>query len=823
MGNCHTDGDACGATFLFGGGRNSGDHCSQRVPPDSPEKCTVSTSFYPTISIRSANVEKMPRDAVMYDSIIYSSSDYPPTNSYETRNTGVDSNAADCGKLVGGSGACVNVWEYVPTELSFGYMESDTFFAYIYDSGINGGTIGTPCYYLEIENYSKTGGGAGGTPTSSSSSSSTKCTPCTEFSCTPKKMTCTYTYNGRAETTDPDCPYPYVFGIGTDSKKIVVSYDQLSSQVPNGVLDVSFVYAPDGIDQDVWDANNYGGDSVVTSENHWQQSDANFQNFLVYEGSATAVGDAFGLVVKVKIQPEVDLTTDPVTITGTRWDFTELLEPGSGYSAGDTVTLEYVHTHQDNTQSTFSIDLKVSQVGNIPTVGDSGGFDVLAAGDTLNGHTVINTLHTDVDNFAYHIIWLDGNGNNFTKDTQYTSSRNHIVTTHAGYGIKDRAFFGGFFEFTEKSVQFTTHDIDSASPDVYNTIKQPECTVNISNGRISSIDIDDGGENWDKLGDTPELVVTPPTIVTGKPGEIKGNFSGGVLTSIDIIKAGSGYSASNPPQVYVKNTYKKLTYPVNPSSPSTLQEINNLYKADGFNLLDQVISDNPNLSEQDAGVNAAYTAETTAHNSTFNKDQVRNVTYELPQSKYSPDKIREIENITNLYSVTYTDTSNLSSEYLSATRNMFDSFNQGIKDAYGNLKAAEVPESLTYDDALVQTTQRRFVDLPKASRFTKYQIKQYRADPRATCEFQIELSCEVLEEGCEHIECSPPLGTSPFTQTDPETEETEEWSYLPILGVKGPGCQNWTARGTMKVFHNITKAADTFVRSVRAYGNPFVN
>ena len=53
----------------------------------------------------------------------------------------------------------------------------------------------------------------------------------------------TYTYNGPDETDDPDCPYPLVFGIGTTSNKVVISYDALPTTIPNGVVDLDFSYS----------------------------------------------------------------------------------------------------------------------------------------------------------------------------------------------------------------------------------------------------------------------------------------------------------------------------------------------------------------------------------------------------------------------------------------------------------------------------------------------------------------------------------------------------------------------------------------------------
>ena len=96
-------------------------------------------------------------------------------------------------------------------------------------------------------------------------------------------------------------------------------------------------------------------------------------------------------------------------------------------------------------------------------------FDVLLPGDTLT-HMAVRALHTDLENFPYQIIYFNAAGPDFVKDTQYTSSRNHVVTARVGFGIKfssDRAFYGGYFEFFVESVQYTTHNVDLNGAEMY--------------------------------------------------------------------------------------------------------------------------------------------------------------------------------------------------------------------------------------------------------------------------------------------------------------------------------------------------------------------
>ena len=98
------------------------------------------------------------------------------------------------------------------------------------------------------------------------------------------------------------------------------------------------------------------------------------------------------------------------------------MTPGQGYTAGTTFDLSFPYTDANANVVNLTVKLRIKSVGPIQAVGSAAGFDVLRIGDTINGHTITHTFHTDLNNFPYHVVYLDGNGSNFTKDTNYTSS-----------------------------------------------------------------------------------------------------------------------------------------------------------------------------------------------------------------------------------------------------------------------------------------------------------------------------------------------------------------------------------------------------------------
>ena len=477
-GGCHTDGGIFNVPpwGLVGGVDN---HCFARIPSTDPCRVTVEADFYPKpIKIREANISNMPRDAVMYGSVTVEGYGL---SEYESPTGALQQSAANCGKVLiadaGGISDTYVFFDYVPNGLSFGLMLSDTWFSYLYKVGCNAGHVGTACYKYETEETT-TGAGTDpttGLPTEGSTDSGGRCIPCTDFSCTLDRLTIDYEADeiDSKNVVDPDAPFPTLFAIDSDSKKVVFKYDALSSQLPNGVTDFNLVYTPDAIDIDAWDENTFSSDPVITSENYWQPSDEGFGTFFVVEGDSLESGNAQGLRLTVRISAVQDLSVLPtVSFIGTKWEILELVSPGQNYNINDTFTITYDHIHSDNTVSQFSIDIKITAVGPIQ-ITTNNGLDPLRSGDTINGHVITRMFHTDLQNFNYHIAYLDGNGSDFTADGSYTSSRNHQITALAGFGIADRAWYGGLYEFTQKSFQYTVHLRDAGSPNVFDTCRQP--------------------------------------------------------------------------------------------------------------------------------------------------------------------------------------------------------------------------------------------------------------------------------------------------------------------------------------------------------------
>jgi len=271
--SCHTDGSFANTILRFGGLSGS-NHCDCRQPADTDRAKVLIYEVYPPLEYDNANIDQKPRNAVMYPSIIQDTTSGRGGNtSYYNPYSDFDANStAACGKDAKSLGTANIIFDYRPDGLSFNTMESDTWFCYVFDMGPDGGTVGTPCYRIETQTRSGTPAGQtvppGGTA-ETVEETSTRCIPCESFFCTPVSSSCSYTAPGGDETGDPDAPYPLIFGVGTASNKVVFRYDALSTTLPNGVVDINFVYAPDGIDQDVWDQQTYSGDPIITSQTPW--------------------------------------------------------------------------------------------------------------------------------------------------------------------------------------------------------------------------------------------------------------------------------------------------------------------------------------------------------------------------------------------------------------------------------------------------------------------------------------------------------------------------------------------------------------------------
>ena len=121
-----------------------------------------------------------------------------------------------------------------------------------------------------------------------------------------------------------------------------------------------------------------------------------------------------------------------------------------------------------------------------------------------------------------------------------------------------------------------------------------------------------------------------------------------------------------------------------------------------------------------------------------------------------------------------------------------------------------IPEYSNHDRRYVTTVQGRISELPHASQYTKYMMKQYRPDPRDSIDISITLSCSTVESGCGHITCPAPAGSSPGP-----------YQSFSMSGLLGDGCKPWTASGTMKIWNDLTRARAAWNAAIAAYGNPY--
>lgn len=793
-------------------------HCDIFVPTSADQKVTTEFTEYPESPIRNSNInyqiEKRDSIAVMYPSFGVTLTDGSPPSAGGT-----------CGKVfrtVNCSGVDRYYYDYVPNELSFDLGFSDRYFAYLYDTSDNAGHAGIACYYLQDETRASTTASPGNDPVTgdpipgtTTTTGGVVCKPCTSFSCATSKTN--ISYSGTEDLTgDPDAPIPTLFGVGTDSNKVVFSYDSLSSTLPNGVTDIEFSY--DGVTYtDVWDEDALTGIPYDSTQNPFVTGQDQFNDFQIYDLNS---GNATGFRVKIALSSIADVDAEPgPTYSGVQWQITELLSPGTGYSTGTVFPLTYAYTKTDGTVVNLTMNLKISGVGPVDIVEGQSGFDVLRAGDTINNHEITRVFHTDIDNFPYHIAYVDGNGSNFAKDTQYTSNRNHVITAKAGYGIADRACLVGIYEFTDKSVQFTTLDINKNAPDVYNTLVQPQITLTVTNGAVTNATISDGGSGWNTLGRDPVLSVAGPQGEGGVLAVLEPTFTNGVLTAVQIVNQGSKYDASNPPQAYISNTSYALTDSRdNPRyNPEKTEDI-----IDTFDQFPGLLTEEDRKYIRDAyEADPKMVKELPTPNATVKLDNERLRFEKLPQKLFSKKAVDEWRE-TSEFKVDLTkDIAELDideSIKVEILQSHLDDV-QLRKDFADAMTQEQIPEQYVAKSSLVETVRGTFNDLPQASTYTKYLITQVRTDNASDTTIRVTLSCEVAQKGCAHVPCSPTAsvgGTT--TDSDGNTIVT---SYSALTGPLGGGCRDWSASGDLIIQNDMTATTNTIKDAISRYGNPY--
>ncbi len=964
-------------------------HCYNYTAPNPPNigsslGVTIEYKEYPHSFIRDPgaihnyNIPDRDNDAIMYPFYL---TEYE-TPHIPSATCGMESKTDPCsgGHTFGREAfdATIINLDFTPSDLSFDFQFSDTWFSYLYDTSDDAGHIGVAAYWLEDDEGQVTTtilptgspGDAGYDPgsTSNTYSGTTACVPCTNFNCTPAKTT--LKYEGCEDLTDdPDCPHPTLFAIDTESLKIAFSYDQFATTVPTGVLDFELSF--DGVTYaDAWNATTLEGIEYQSSQNPWAYQDAGFSDFEIFDINDGA--NAADFRVKFRIESRFDDSAAPpasnTVMLGTKWICTEILNNGTGFTVGQVFPLSAQVRLDSGTLVNMTVNLKITAVGATTTLSGGDVNDIMRKGDKINGHTITRTFHTEVGEFPYHIVYVDGSGTNFTKDTQYTSDRNHVITVKAGFGIPDRAIMLGLYEFLDKSLQYVTGDVNQKGPDIFNSVIYPTAYISLNeNGGISDINIsggaydfntgnfddlnpyatltgyataediattggtgsgltvdievgnilDDtsntlvdristvkvnqpgtgytvgdkitivgggaiiqisevtnGGQNLDKLDSAPILAITSPDddgnpipnkstddgepefifrfgknkikfeIVTKKGGadmevvsetggnnqsaEIKGNFSGGSLTSVDILRPGKGYSAKIRPQLVMTNMNEEQ-----------VETVDNAAQRD--NLISEFQDIVKSLPEGDISASAE---DLQAIDDSYNKvpaerdHRYKNAPMEIKLDpkvervvqrfqrklqKFQTDPLKSI--IVPEYDTDFLKDTPIDEDTKQIIRDTKKTEKETVIKNIDDITQPVYPEFSRFDESKVQTNAGSFTDLPHASKYTKYLMRQYRPDPQKLQKLTITLGCTPVNIGKSHFVCNQPTAT-PNTDTGvvdngdgTTTQETHVFSFGNL--VRGPGCQPWEAVGEMSIWHDLSRDARTVVRAAQAYGNPY--
>ena len=964
-------------------------HCYNYTPPNPPTVgssvgVTIEYKEYPHSFIRDPgaihnyNIPDRDNDAIMHPFYLteYRSPHIPSATCGMATKTDPCSGSHNFGREEFDE-TIINL-DFTPSMLSFDFQYSDTWFSYIYDTSDEAGHIGTAAYWLEDDEGTVTTivlpTGTPGTPgydpgsETNTYSGTTACIPCTNFTCTPAKTT--LKYEGCEDLTgDPDCPHPTLFAIDSDSLKIAFSYDQFATTVPNGVLDFELSF--DGVTYaDGWNANTLEGIDYTSSQNPWTYLDAGNSDFEIFDIDDGV--NASNFRVKFRIESLFDDSAAPpesnTVMLGTKWTCTEILNNGTGFTVGQVFPLSTTVALQSGGTATMTINLKITAVGATSTLSGGDVTDIMRLGDKINGHTITRTFHTEVGLFPYHIVYLDGSGSNFTKDTQYTSDRNHVITVKAGFGIPDRAIMIGLYEFLDKSLQYVTGDVNQKAPDIFNTVDQPVAwislnenggvsDINISGGvyefntgnfddlnpvaqltgyatdeniattggtgsgltvdievgsmlddesnllvdRISSVRVNNpgtgytegdkvtisggaavvqisritnGGANLDKLEGNPILEITSPDddgnfipnkstddgnpefVLTTSPSElkfevvtkdggadievisdtggntqsaeIKGTFSGGKLTSVEILRPGKGYSARTRPQLLISNMYQEEVEVVDNAAKrdDLIPEFHNILKTLPEGDIKASSDDLQAFTDSYAEVPATRENRYKNPPMEIKQDPERDRIHQRSQRKlqtFQTDPLKDL--LKPEYDTDFLKDTPIDEDYKQVIIDNKKKEQETVSRDIDDITQQVYPEYATFSESKVQTNAGSFTELPHASTYTKYLMRQYRPDPQKLQKLTVTLGCTPVNIGKSHFVCNQPTAT-PNTDTGvinngdgTTTQEVHIFSFGNL--VRGPGCQPWTATGEMSIWHDLTRDARTVTRAAQSYGNPY--
>ena len=431
------------------------------------------------------NIPGDDNDMVMYPSTIVQTqnADYVLGGGSGGRGTNCG-NAAKFIRSMGKSETYAILGHY-PDTLSFKPLSSDEWFYYLFDT--SDPIVGYPCYFIEdVDRVTTTTiPGDPNDPNDPGSSTSDTvsgnvCHPCTTLNCTAGSTNVTYTTEDGRIVEGRD-PFPTLWTAGTTSNSLAFRY-QGGLPTTNPISATEFDFSGAGLSQtEAWDSAMSEGLDLTITDNPWADpGDIGFESIYVTDSGALNIGQTkTGLQVKIRYSPSTTVSGNTETITGTIIRLDEVVSPGVGYEVGDTFTIT-IPVNSGN----ISFTLHVTATGQIESSNPYTNYALINAGDTINGHEVLSVKHMDL-NFNWHVINIDGNGQDFVYDQVYTTNRGNQIKVKAGHGIADKGFIGGLYEFRNKSFQYMTADLnrqpnnldDYVQPTARKTIK-----VNFSSG-----------------------------------------------------------------------------------------------------------------------------------------------------------------------------------------------------------------------------------------------------------------------------------------------------------------------------------------------------
>ena len=492
--------------------------------------------------------------------------------------------------------------------------------------------------------------------------------------------------------------------------------------------------------------------------------------------------------------------------------------------------------------------ISLNESGGISDINISGGVYEFNTGnmDDLNPTAQLTGYATDED-----IATTGGTGSGLTVDIEVGAmlddtsnvlvdriSTVRVNQPGTGYTVGDKiTISGGAAKIQVKEVTNGGANLDKLSGPPVLDITSPDDDGNF----IPNKSTDDGNPDFVLTTTDSNLkfeVVTKDKgtdleVVSDSGGnnltaEIKGNFSGGSLTSVDIIRPGKGYSAKIRPQLVIVNANEEtIENTKNEAKRDDLvDEYHNILKTLPEGDISASADDLKSIEDSYGGVNADTNNIFKNAPMQIKMDPERDRVHQRSQRKLQtfqtdPLKTRIIPD----YDTDFLKDTPIDEDYKQEIIDHKKKEQETVLKNIDDITQQVYPEFVNFDESKVQTNVGSFTELPHASTYTKYLMRQYRPDPQKVQKLTVTLGCTPVNIGKSHFVCNQPTAT-PNTDTGvinngdgTTTQEVHIFSFGNL--VRGPGCQAWTASGEMTIWHNLTRDANTVVRAAQAYGNPY--